>query len=204
MDLDDDLFIIVPKWEQFQHYKGRDPVWIKVYTKLLHDSSYMQLSLASRGLLQMIWLHYAASSLVLRVRDVRALVGPHRGIGLQLKSLRDAGFIDLSASRLLAAKKEKEEEKEEDSPLPPTGGNEKATPRARKENPRAVAKRSKVELHENLLTLARSAASSWPAESTPSLHERLDELEREHGGIFTDQERQTLIDGVLERNEIPF
>jgi hypothetical protein len=110
MEPSDDLYIIVPKWEKFQHYKDRDPVWIKVYTKLLHDPAYMQLSLASRGLLTMVWLHYAASSLVLRCRDVRALVGHNRGIGLQLLSLRDAGFIELSASRLLATKKETEEE----------------------------------------------------------------------------------------------
>jgi hypothetical protein len=115
----DDPYIIVPKWERFQHYKDRDPVWIKVYTKLLHDPAFMQLSLAARGLLVVIWLHYASTSVGLRSSSVRALVGHNRGIGLQLISLRDAGFIELSASRLLATKKEKEKEKE--TPLPPSG-----------------------------------------------------------------------------------
>jgi len=112
-------WIIVPNWGRFQHYGDRDPVWIKVYTKLLHDPNYIGLSLASQGLLQIIWLAYARQKERLRVDDV-ATLSRHRGsFGMQLVALNHAGFIHFSASKPLAPNKEEEEEKEKESPKPP-------------------------------------------------------------------------------------
>ena len=116
MDLSEDLYVIVPNWERFQHYRDRHPVWIKLYSQLLHDPKFLALSLASRGLLMTIWLMYGQALGELRVRDVTTLERHRGGFGLQLISLRDAGFIELSASRLLAAKKEEEKEKEKEKP----------------------------------------------------------------------------------------
>lgn len=48
---------ITPKnWADFQHYKDRDPPWIKLHKKLLDDFEYQSLPLASRALAPMLWL----------------------------------------------------------------------------------------------------------------------------------------------------
>lgn len=95
------LWIHVLKWEKFQHYKDRHPPWIKVYTRLLQDTNYLKLSHASRGLLQLVWLAYAEMDGVCTIDDLRML-GRHRVYMSQLDALNHAGFIDLSASKLLA------------------------------------------------------------------------------------------------------
>ena len=179
-DLPDELFVIVPRWETFQHYRDRDPVWIKVYTKLLHDPNYLQLSLASRGLLQMIWLAYASTSFRLCVADVRALVGHNRGIGLQLISLRDAGFIDISASALLATKKEVEKEKE------------KAL---------ALAKNEKGAQRE-LLRRAHAAAANWNGDTSEAFDDLLDALENELHAQLPASQRSRLWDEALKRQRL--
>lgn len=111
-----DHWIIVPKWERFQHYRNRNPLWIKVYAKLLHDPAFLGLSAASRGLLMVIWLLYSAESGSFPIRNLAPFGS--KGVGYwQLKALSDAGFIELSASKPLAAKTEVEKEKESPSPL---------------------------------------------------------------------------------------
>ena len=48
---------IRPKnWHSFQHYKDRDPTWIKLHKKLLDDYEFQSLPLASRALAPMLWL----------------------------------------------------------------------------------------------------------------------------------------------------
>jgi uncharacterized phage protein (TIGR02220 family) len=48
---------IQPKnWKTFQHYKDRDPTWIKLHKKLLDDFEYQSLPVASRALAPMLWL----------------------------------------------------------------------------------------------------------------------------------------------------
>jgi len=56
-----DRWIVIPRWWEFQHYKNRDPKWIKAYTRLLNDAEYLALSWRLRGLLHGLWLLYAAS-----------------------------------------------------------------------------------------------------------------------------------------------
>lgn len=49
--------ILKPKnWHKFQHYKDRNPPWIKVHKTQLDDPDFMMLSLASVGLAQLLWL----------------------------------------------------------------------------------------------------------------------------------------------------
>lgn len=49
--------IIRPKnWNEFQHYKGRNPPWIKLHKRLLDDYDFQCLPLASRALAPMLWL----------------------------------------------------------------------------------------------------------------------------------------------------
>lgn len=48
---------IEPKnWSDFQHYKDRDPSWIKLHKRLLDDFDFHSLPLASRALAPMLWL----------------------------------------------------------------------------------------------------------------------------------------------------
>lgn len=48
--------LTVNNWRDFQHYKDRDPVWIKAYTRLLRKYEWCSLSDASKGHLFGIWL----------------------------------------------------------------------------------------------------------------------------------------------------
>lgn len=43
-------------WNEFQHYKDRNPTWIKLHKKLLDDFEFHRLPLASRALAPMLWL----------------------------------------------------------------------------------------------------------------------------------------------------
>lgn len=48
---------LVPKnWHSFQHYKDRDPTWIKLHKKLLDDYEFQRLPIASKALAPMLWL----------------------------------------------------------------------------------------------------------------------------------------------------
>jgi hypothetical protein len=98
-------WIIVPNWDRFQHYKDRNPPWIKNYTELLHDDAYLALSFHQRGVLHGIWLAYAAGHRQL-IGDTSAL---HRQLGQRvttatLIALNHAGFIEVRASKPLASR----------------------------------------------------------------------------------------------------
>jgi hypothetical protein len=56
-----ELWIEIANWDRFQHYKDRNPPWIKNYTELLHNPNYLGLSARHRGILHGLWLLYAAS-----------------------------------------------------------------------------------------------------------------------------------------------
>lgn len=44
------------KWTEFQHYKDRDPPWIKLHFKLVDDVTFQRLPRASQALAPMLWL----------------------------------------------------------------------------------------------------------------------------------------------------
>lgn len=99
-------WIVIPKWDGadgFQHYKNRDPIWIKAYTRLLSDRAFLSLTYHQRGLLLSIWLEYARGNRQLS----DSTVGLTRQLGQRvlrrdLEALSHAGFITFSASRPLA------------------------------------------------------------------------------------------------------
>jgi hypothetical protein len=135
--MSDERWIVIPDWEKFQHYKDRNPTWIKVYTDLLQDDDYLALAPTSRALLHGIWALYALTNG--RLRTGRAQVA------LKMRAKREhweelvyAGFIELSASRPVPIRyprdREREREEEpaskEEQKLPPS--DPEAATKARK------------------------------------------------------------------------
>ena len=49
-------YLKVKNWKEYQHYKDRNPPWIKLHRKILNDRNFMQLPTASRGLLLCLWV----------------------------------------------------------------------------------------------------------------------------------------------------
>ena len=115
-----ELWIVIPHWDDFQHYRDRDPIWIKNHRSQLAKDEYRDLSFHLRGILHGLRLSYAASNRQLRVSTV-ALT---RRLGQRvttrdLEALNHAGFITFAASKPLApcypsrASREEETETEE-------------------------------------------------------------------------------------------
>ena len=48
--------IRIKNWEKFQHYKGRNPPWIKLHRQLLQNREWHQLSGDASKLLVECWL----------------------------------------------------------------------------------------------------------------------------------------------------
>lgn len=103
---DQERWIVIPRWDGhdgFQHYRNRDPIWIKNYRQLLSDEAYIGLSFVQRGILHGLWLEYAASNRQLRDSTVTLTrrLG-QRVTRASLDALNHAGFIHYSASKPLA------------------------------------------------------------------------------------------------------
>lgn len=103
-------WIVVPNWfgqddpsEGLQHYKDREPKWIKNYRRLLYKDEYRDLSGHCRAILHGVWLEYASTDGRLRA-DSSSLSSrlALRVTSKHIESLSHAGFIVLSASKPLA------------------------------------------------------------------------------------------------------
>jgi hypothetical protein len=116
---DGERWIVIPHWNDpdgFQHYKDRNPTWIKNYSWLLSDEDYLRLSWGQRGVLHGVWLEYARSDGQLPSNTL----GLSRRLGQKvlkktLDALNHAGFIRFVASkppRLSASLEKLREEKE--------------------------------------------------------------------------------------------
>jgi hypothetical protein len=107
-------WIVIPNWSRYQHYNDRAPAWIKDHLSQLNDDTYVELSLSQRGLLANLRLLYAASD----GRCKKSALSVSQKLGQrvterQLDALRDAGFIQFSASRPLALTRARERALEE-------------------------------------------------------------------------------------------
>jgi hypothetical protein len=99
-------WIVIPRWDEFQHpdvARSTVPPWIKVYTRLLSDDTYLTLTLAQRGLLHGIWLMYATHRRSTNETSTRRLLVTNkaeaRHFRSNLEALNHAGLITFSASR---------------------------------------------------------------------------------------------------------
>jgi hypothetical protein len=83
----------VKNWSQFQHYRDRNPVWVKLYLSLLDDYGITRLTDADRGQLFLIWLLAARNGGVLP-NDPKWIAGRIACSGtLKLGKLIAAGFL---------------------------------------------------------------------------------------------------------------
>ena len=95
-------WITIPNWDEFQHYRDRRPYWIKNYTALLHKDEYTDLHVITRGLLHWIWLAYADQDGRLRTNDALDVLPMRMRRDYKVRhliALRQAGFIEFSASK---------------------------------------------------------------------------------------------------------
>ena len=49
-------YIQIVNWQKYQHYRDRNPPWIKLHVKLLTDRKFMLLADASKCLLMLLWV----------------------------------------------------------------------------------------------------------------------------------------------------
>ena len=107
-------WITIPNWDRFQHYKDRDPLWIKEYVSQIHDADWAALTFAERGLLITLRLWFAAGNgRVTFERVLEAQMSPQRRANEHLASLIEAGLVDVRASRPLALTRSREKSREE-------------------------------------------------------------------------------------------
>lgn len=96
------------KWAEFQHYKHRNPPWIRLYRKLLDDCDFHSLPVASRALAPMLWLLASESDGIISLEPKQLsfrLRGDFRDLIEALKPLIEKGFFDATgmyASAVLA------------------------------------------------------------------------------------------------------
>lgn len=83
-------------WEELQHYKDRDPVWIKLYRKLLDNYEWSRLQDASKSHLIGIWLLAArhANRIPADPEWIARRIGATDPV--LLEPLARAGFIELT------------------------------------------------------------------------------------------------------------
>jgi hypothetical protein len=113
-------YLRVKNWEQFQHYKDRNPPWIKLHRDLLRDYEFQCLQDASKLQLMLIWL--LASQLDNKIPADENFLKNQLGIkgNLDLKELIDKGYLvddsnalaDCKQSAMLETETETETEAE--------------------------------------------------------------------------------------------
>ena len=114
---------LVPKsWSTFQHYKNRNPPWVKLHKTLLDDRDFFCLPVASKALAPMLWLLASEGEDGIIEKDLGDIAFRLRmteaDLTDALKPLVDKGFF-IDASGMLAERQrvaipetEKETEKE--------------------------------------------------------------------------------------------
>lgn len=100
---------ITPKnWRDFQHYKDRNPPWIRLHKKLLDDFDFYSLPIASKALAPMLWLLASESVsgvISLSIQKIAFRVRMSESdLSAALKPLIDGGFFEMEqdASAVLA------------------------------------------------------------------------------------------------------
>lgn len=86
-------YLAVKSYREHQHYKGRNPVWIKLYNRVMDDEAFLALSDAARGHLMLIWLLASRRHNKLP-NDAKHIARAIQASGrVNLAELIDAGFL---------------------------------------------------------------------------------------------------------------
>jgi len=116
-------------WTEFQHYKNRSPIWIKLHRNLLDNFDFHRLPVASRALAPMLWLlasEYDEGKITATTEEIAfRLRMAESDLIDALKPLIEHEFF-ISASNLLApckqdASPEKRREREREEKNTPDG-----------------------------------------------------------------------------------
>jgi hypothetical protein len=120
----------VKNWPKFQHYKDRNPPWLKLHKSFLDDYEFHRLPAASRAIAPCVWLLASESTdgsvahdsemiafrLRMSVKDVEAAIQPLVSAGF-LIMMQDASKTladkEQDASKTLALARSREERREE-------------------------------------------------------------------------------------------
>jgi hypothetical protein len=97
-------FLHVKNWEQFQHYKKRNPPWIKLHRALLDDYDFCGLPDAAKCHLLLIWAYASQNNGMVPV-DVPFLERKISCTGIDLDLLVQSGFlVNLQGASIVLAK----------------------------------------------------------------------------------------------------
>ena len=110
-------YFSISNWQEFQHYKDRNPPWIKLHNQLLDNYEFECLSDATKGHLLCIWMLASRTNnkIVYDQSWVKRKIGANSNV--DLKSLISAGFIELQgveqdASKVLVSEEERRDREE--------------------------------------------------------------------------------------------
>ena len=97
-------YLRIRNWEKFQHYKDRNPPWIKLHRDLLRDYEFSCLQDASKLHLMLLWL--LASQLDNKIPADEKWLTSHLGLQrpIVLKPLIDNGYIEYASKPLADCK----------------------------------------------------------------------------------------------------
>ena len=97
-------YLMVKNWKRFQHYKERNPTWIKLHASILVDYEFRSLSVPVQ--LQLIYIWILAGKISNKIPDDPDYISQQIGLRrINLEILKSKGFIvpyDASASGMLA------------------------------------------------------------------------------------------------------
>lgn len=105
---------VVKGWDKFQHYRDRNPPWVKLHKQFLDDFDFHSLPVASRALAPMLWLlaseHDNPKAGAIEWADSKIAFRLHMQLSEfvdAMKPLIDKGFIVTGqiASDMLAERK---------------------------------------------------------------------------------------------------
>ena len=93
----------VKNWNEFQHYKDRNPPWIKLHNQLLDDYEFEMLADATKGHLLCIWMLASRTNneMMFDHKWIARKIGASSKVDLDL--LLDSGFIELQEAEQTAS-----------------------------------------------------------------------------------------------------
>ena len=125
-------YFSVKNWDKFQHYKDRNPPWIKLHNSLLDNYEFECLQDASKSHLLCIWMLASRTDnrMPLDPEWIKRKIGASSKVDLEI--LLEYGFIELQgmaqdASKALVSgekSRDRERDREEDTLSPDKSANE--------------------------------------------------------------------------------